>query len=211
MPNDKTRIAELLNNICQKDDQKSFEEFFQIFYERLLKFCMAYIHDKAHAEEIVSGVFLKLWLKRNELPEIQNPETYLFVAVKNQSLNFLKQFSNYRVVFMEESGVHELVGLSDVASELEKKELFFRLNQAIETLPGQCKIIFMLVKEEGMKYKEVARILDISPRTVETQLVRAMKKLSKVLTPYADAYSKTSKKQRGNLKTLRMLFSLFHF
>lgn len=211
MQKDKTRIIELLNNICLKDDQKSFEEIFQIYYERLLRFCTAYIHDRAHAEEIVSGVFLNLWLKRKELPDIQNPETYLFIAVKNQSLNYLKQYSNYRIVYLEDAGVHELVNTKHAANELERKELIFKLNQAIETLPDQCKIVFMLVKEEGLKYKEVARILDISPRTVETHLVRAMKKLSDVLTPYLESQKKHPGKLRTSIKAFKMFLSFLHF
>lgn len=211
MQTDRTHILSLLDNIRQKDDQKAFEELFRIFYERLLKFCIAYIHDKEHAEEIVSNVFLKIWMKRKELPAIQNPEIYLFISVKNHSLNYLKQYSSYKVVFLEDEGVHELVNTHDAGKEMERKELRFKMNQAIETLPDQCKIIFMLVKEEGLKYKEVAHILDISPRTVETQLVRAMKKLSMALTPYIESQKKQNGNVRKTLKSIKFLFSSLLF
>lgn len=211
MQTDRTHILSLLDNIRQKDDQKAFEELFRIFYERLLKFCIAYIHDKEHAEEIVSNVFLKIWMKRKELPAIQNPEIYLFISVKNHSLNYLKQYSSYKVVFLEDEGVHELVNTHDAGKEMERKELRFKMNQAIETLPDQCKIIFMLVKEEGLKYKEVAHILDISPRTVETQLVRAMKKLSMALTPYIESQKKQYGNVRKALKSIKFLFSSLLF
>jgi RNA polymerase sigma-70 factor (ECF subfamily) len=81
----KTHIARLLENICLKDDQKSFEEVFKLFYERLLNFCIRYIKDRESSEEIVSDVLFRIWLKRSELSHVQNLETYLFIAVKNQS------------------------------------------------------------------------------------------------------------------------------
>jgi len=202
----KAHIARLLENICQEDNQKSFEEIFQIFYERLLNFCIVYIKDKAYAEEIVSNVFLKLWMKRKDL-NIGNLDTYLFIAVKNMSLNHIKQYSRLRLVYVEDTGVYEIKNLHDPGKELERRELIFKMNQAIETLPLQCKIIFKLVKEEGLKYKEVAQILDISPRTVETQLVRALKKLDYILSGYIDSEKPAAKSRNKAFKSMRMFLS----
>lgn len=209
MKESETHIAELLKSICEGDDQKSFKEISKLFYERLLNFCIHYIKDREAAEEIVSNVFLKLWEKRKDLSSIQNPETYFFIAVKNQSLNHLKQFSKYRVVYLEETGFQELLNTDDPGKELERRELIFKMNQAIETLPGQCKIIFSLVKEEGLKYKEVAQILDISPRTVETQLVRAMQKLDRILTPFIGSHKALPKSRTKAITVIKsILFSI---
>ncbi|MEO6837494.1 MAG: RNA polymerase sigma-70 factor, partial [Ginsengibacter sp.] len=171
--------------------------------------CIQYIKDREAAEEIVSNVFLKLWEKRKDLSSVQNPETYLFISVKNHSLNYIKQFSNYKIVYLEETGIHELLNTDDPGKELERRELIFKMNHAIETLPRQCKIIFNLVKEEGLKYKEVAQILDISPRTVETQLVRAMKKLDQILTPYIGSHKTASKNKPKTITLKSILFSFF--
>ena len=209
MKESKTNITQLLENIFQKDDQKSYGELFKLFYERLLNFCIHYIKDREAAEEIVSNVFLKLWIKRKELSHVQNLETYLFISTKNQSLNYKKQFSNYRVTYLEETGIHQLLNTHDPGKELERKELIFKMNQAIETLPQQCKIVFTLVKEEGLKYKEVAQILNISPRTVESQLVRAMQKLDKILSPYIHAHNIPQKvKSKAFTKIISILFSI---
>ena len=205
----KPHITQLLENISQKDDQKSFEELFRSFYERLLNFCIHYINNREAAEEIVSDVLFKIWVRRKELSHVLNLETYLFIMVKNQSINYTKQFSNYRFVYLEESGSHELLNSNDPQKELERKELLFKMSQAIETLPQQCKIIFSLIKEEGLKYKEVAKILDISPRTVETQLVRAMQKLDKILSPYILS-KKAAPKKKTKIATVIKSF-LFSF
>lgn len=199
-------VADLLKNIRQYDDEKSFEELFQLFYQRLLNFSIQYVDDKETAEEIVSDVFAKLWINRKKTEYIHNPEVYLFIAVKNQSLNHLKRFSNYKVAFIEETGIHQLINTHSPEKELERKELFFKINQAIDSLPKQCKIIFNLVKEEGLKYKEVAAILNISPRTVETQLVRAMKKLDKILAPYLNSQPPNSKRILPVIKSFLFLF-----
>lgn len=206
MQKNQSDLTQLLEKICTADDQKAFAEIFRIFYERLLNFCIIYVKDKAYAEDIVSNVFVKLWGKRKEL-QIRNLETYLFIAVKNMSLNHLKHYSNLRVVYVEDTALHGIINPHDPEKELEKRELIFKMTQAIETLPLQCKIIFKLVREEGLKYKQVGEILNISPRTVETQLVRAMKKLDEILTPYIDSGKPPSKKRNSPFKHTRFLFS----
>jgi DNA-binding CsgD family transcriptional regulator len=118
------------------------------------------------------------------LSVILNPETYLFVAVKNQSLNHIKKYSSIHLVQIEETNSVEFVNTYNPQREIENKELIFRMDKAITALPQQCRIVFRLIKEDGMKYKEVAEILNISPRTVQTQLFRAVKKLSIVLSNY---------------------------
>ena len=174
----------LWKKICFNDDLKAFEALFYSLNNRLIKFCVLYVHQKEAAEEIVSDIFVKCWEGRKSLTEIANPETYLFVAVKNQSLNYVKKYSNIHLVQIESSDKVEFVNTYDPEKELERKELHFLLDQAISKLPQQACIVFKLIKEDGMKYKEVAEILNISPRTVQTQLFRAIKKLSAILSDH---------------------------
>jgi RNA polymerase sigma-70 factor (ECF subfamily) len=170
--------------ICNNDDEKAFELLFHLLNNSLTKFCVLYVNQREIAEEIVSDIFVKCWLNRKTLTEIINPETYLFVAVKNQSLNHIKKYSSIHLVQIEETNSVEFVNTYNPQKEIENKELIFRMDKAISALPQQCRIVFRLIKEDGMKYKEVAEILDISPRTVQTQLFRAVKKLSVVLSNY---------------------------
>ena len=143
-----------------------------------------YIHKREEAEEIVGDVFVKTWMNRGSMQYVERPDTYLFVAVKNQSLNYLKKYSSIHVVEVDNENDVNLIDTSNPQIQLEKKELQFYLDQSINSLPQQCRIIFKLIKEDGLKYKEVAEILNISPRTVQTQLVRAMQKLSLCLSGY---------------------------
>lgn len=168
------------------DDDKAFESLFYLLNMPLIKFSMMYVHQKEAAEEIVSDVFVKCWVNRKSLVDVRSMDTYLFVAVKNQSLNYNKKYSHIHLVEVQDTNEIKFVKSFNPQDELEKKELFFKMEQAIEALPQQCRIIFRLIKEDGIKYKAVAEILNISPRTVQTQLFRAMKKLSAVLSDYGN-------------------------
>jgi len=188
----KADILNLWKLISSHDDNRAFESLFHLLNTPLIKFSVMYVHQKEVAEEIVSDVFVKCWMKRKGLAGIKDMDTYLFVAVKNQSLNYLKKYSHMQLVQLEDTNEIKLVKILNPQEKLEKKELLFKMEQSIEALPQQCRIIFKLIKEDGIKYKEVAQILNISPRTVQTQLFRAMKKLGLVLSDYLNPVRNTS-------------------
>ncbi len=174
----------LWGKVCAEDNITAYETLFHTLNQRLIHFCVLYVHQVEVAEEIVSDVFVKCWQNRKAMCNILNLETYLFVAVKNHSLNYLKKYSNLHFIPVEDTNEFELVNVSDPQKQLEIKELAFKMDQAILTLPLQARLIFRLIKEDGMKYKEVAEILNISPRTVQTQLYRSVKKLSAIFCDY---------------------------
>lgn len=181
MKDKKANFSDLWKRVSVNDDKTAFETLFYLLNEPLIQFCMMYVHQTETAEDIVSEVFFKCWTNRKNLTGIESLDTYLFVAVKNQSLNYIKKYSRIQMVQIEDTNEFQLVNTFNPQEELETKELMFKLEQAIETLPQQCRIIFRLIKEEDLRYKEVAEILDLSPKTVKNQLYRAMKKLTMVL------------------------------
>jgi RNA polymerase sigma-70 factor (ECF subfamily) len=170
-----------LQELVTAGNQRAFEDLYRLFFTRLFNFSMLYVHKKEVAEEIVNDIMMKVWHRREDLNAISNLETYLFVAVRNHSLNYLAQYSPYHVSIEPDAIQGELINFHDPGREMEWKEIHFRLNQAIDELPDQCRTVFKLIREEGFRYKQVAEILNISPRTVETQLFRAIKKLDKVI------------------------------
>ncbi|GAA3920286.1 RNA polymerase sigma-70 factor [Chitinophaga oryziterrae] len=200
-------INDLWERITVDSDSKSFEVLFHELNPRLIKFCTLYVHYQQVAEEIVSDVFVKCWMDRAQMKEVLKPETYLFIAVKNHALNYNKRFSSMQIVNIDDhSGGAQLINSSSPEMELEKKELFFQMDQAIASLPKQCGIIFRLVKENGMKYKEVGEILGISHRTVHTQMLRAMKKMTKAMDPYL---TKTGNTAPDNIITTLLILIIF--
>lgn len=183
------QIKELQERLCNSD-QEAFATLYRLFFMRLFHFTKMYVHNRETAEELVNDIMLKLWHRRSQALAIQNLETYLFVAARNQSLNYLAQHSPFHISLEPESGEIEIINTDDPEKLLEWREIYELLVQAVEELPDQCRTVFKLIKEEGMSYKQVAEILNLSPRTVETQLFRAMKKLHKALGSYLDAGSK---------------------
>ncbi len=175
-----TEIHALQKRICLDSDEAAFTTLFRLFYKSLYHFAVQYVHRHEAAEEVVNDVFIKIWKQRSGLSEVQQLESYLFVAVKNGSLNYIKQYSQYHIA-IDDANTGKLISLHNPEQDVEWKELYFKLQQAINGLPDQCRAVFRLVKEEGFKIKEVADILGISPRTVETQLYRAVKRLDSIL------------------------------
>lgn len=202
-------ISGLWQLICMDDDDKAFEKLFYLLHHKLVRFCVLYVHQEEIAEEIVADIFVRCWQNRKTLTVVKNPVGYLFVAVKNHSLNHLKKISTIHVVALEDHLGVELIDLNNPQIAFEKKELFLKLDKAIASLPRQCRIVFRLIKEDGMKYKEVAEILNISPRTVQTQLFRAIKKLSVALHEYEQTNNQASKLRIST--TLPIIFWLFIF
>jgi len=200
-------ILKQLQIRVEQSNQKAFEDLYRLFFPRLYNFAMLYVHKKEAAEEIVNDVMVKIWEKRDTINTIENLETYLFVAIRNHCLNYLQKYSHYHVTIEPESGLAEVISINDPAKDLEWKEINLKLHLAIEQLPDQCRTVFKLIKEEGFKYKQVAEILNLSPRTVETQLFRAIKKLDAVVNIFIERNS--GKKNSNPLIGFLMVISLF--
>ena len=182
---DTSQLLQLQHRVAA-GEQRAFEDLYRLFFTRLFNFALLYVHKKEIAEEIVNDVMMKTWNRREVLTGIRHLETYLFAAARNHSLNYLAQYSPYQIALEPDSLRGELINLNDPGRELEWKEVYFRLSQAIDGLPEQCRTVFKLIREEGFRYKQVAEILNISPRTVETQLFRAIKKLDAVIASYRE-------------------------
>ncbi len=198
-----------LQQQIESGNQQAFSSLFRLLYPRLLSFAVQYVHVKETAEEITNDVFIKLWNRKEQLGEVNNISTYLFVSVKNLSLNYLKRYSHLHVAVENNEGNANLINLDDPEQQLEWKEMSFQLTQAIDHLPDQCRTVFKLIKEDGFRYKEVAEILGISPRTVETQLFRAMKKLQALISSGNNA-AKRNRKLPPAISTLIPLLFLFY-
>ncbi|HEX5555472.1 MAG TPA: RNA polymerase sigma-70 factor [Chitinophagaceae bacterium] len=187
---DKTQAHNNLYLISQENDQQAFKELYGFYFFRLLRFCISIVHAKEPAEEIVNDVFMNLWRRRSFLHKIENLDVYLYVAVKNQSLDHLSR-----------NHLKEMVDISAVSSEyisftLDPEQLLIsaerasEIEHAVNQLPARCKLIFKMIKEDGLKYKEVASILNLSIKTVEAQLTIAMKKLTTAILFASDGKAK---------------------
>ncbi|MDF1576389.1 MAG: RNA polymerase sigma-70 factor [Bacteroidales bacterium] len=165
--------------ISERMDQRAFEELFRTYFTPLMSFSMRILGDEDDAREVVHQVFINLWEKRNRLDLATSLKSYLFTSVNNRSLNVIRD----RRKFSGEE-VPDRAGDLDVSAQIEAMELEEKIRTAIEALPERCREIFELNRFEGLKYGEIAGKLDISVKTVENQMTKALKILREQLGKY---------------------------
>jgi RNA polymerase sigma-70 factor (family 1) len=179
---DEEKICQLQRRIAGSDDQHAYRELFTSLYNYLFHFARTLVKSKESAEEIVSDVFIRIWEKRKELDKIDNLKVYLYVSTRNTAFNYIeKQKRNATAPIVEFSAAFASVQL-DPEQLLIRADTLALLQRAIDQLPPKCRTIFKLVKQDGLKYREVAEILDISVKTVENQLAIALDKIGKTVS-----------------------------
>lgn len=170
-------LRELLAQLALNGDATSYKKIFLHYQPRLLSFSLAITHNKQLAEEAVSDVFLNVWKNRSTLLRIANFPLYLYISVKNTSLNYAAREQRERVFSLDDVKT-ELTSLQyDPEQLMITAEMFRRMTAAVQSLPPKCRLIFKLVKEDGLRYKEVAELLHLSVKTVEAQMTIALRRL----------------------------------
>ncbi|MFH5834413.1 RNA polymerase sigma-70 factor, partial [Halalkalibaculum sp. DA384] len=173
------RVSEWVRRI-REGDRSSFRELFLALYEPLCNFCWRYVRSTHVAEELVQDVFMEAWEARRELDPDQNVRSYLYQCVRNKALNKVK----HRELAAEHNQKIEWLQPSPVTQRhsVEEDSEFVRVaRQAIEDLPDGARRIYKLSRKDGLTYREIAGLLDISPKTVESQMSRALKLLREAL------------------------------
>jgi RNA polymerase sigma-70 factor (ECF subfamily) len=146
------------------------ESLFRDNFEALTRLATKYIGDFDNSKDIVHEVFIAFWQKFDTLPADTQYKSYLFTAVRNKSLNYLrdhKKHLNIADVEMQTS--------SEGEDSLESQELAREIDYALNLLPERCREVFELSRFEGMKYTQIADQLDISIKTVEAQMSKALR------------------------------------
>ena len=182
-------MQQLLHLIQANNDENAFKEFYKENVFKLFQFAFAFVRDKELSEEIVNDVFLNLWKNRSKISEIKNINVYLYVSVKNTAFNYLKKNNSKKTIDIEDLSSDHFYLSPDQEQILITDELKKRIEESINKLPPKCKLIFKMVKEDGLTNIEVATILGISYKTVTTQLTIALKKLEELLQPTLREFS----------------------
>jgi RNA polymerase sigma-70 factor (family 1) len=172
--------------IALSEDMKAYKELYLLMFDSLFQFSFSFVKSKQVAQEIVSDVFIKLWQIRSQLNAVDSLKPYLFEIAKNFSLSYLAKASkNLPIqiddVDLDEIDIESLIEFKNPEDSYISKEAINQIMQTIRQLPPQCQLIFSMVKVEGLKYKEVARLLDISVFTVRNQVAIAVKKIEDAL------------------------------
>lgn len=166
------KIPQLLN-------EESFKVVFELYYPKLLHIASHYISSSSDAEEVVQDVFLKLWKERKSLQITTNFSGYLFTMTKNKCLDHLRKKSRQLKLHgsleqIENWVNYKALSQTDTNSIIEK-ELYSQIQKAISLLPEKCKKVFIKSRLEGLAHKEISEELQISMKTVENHIGKALK------------------------------------
>ncbi|UZO81314.1 RNA polymerase sigma-70 factor [Aquimarina sp. ERC-38] len=157
-------------------DRTSLNAIFVKYYDVLLTFANAYI-TLNDAEEVVADIFFLLWSKRDQIEINLSLKVYLYKATKNRCLNVIKQRKDHSKLL--DKVVHYELQCNDIQPDemMIYQQTKNQLDDLINKLPKQCRIIFLLSRNDGLSHLEISKILNISPNTVNTQVYRAIKYL----------------------------------
>lgn len=173
-------VRKYLRKVSEQNSQTAFHAFYDMTYDRLFRIAYYYTHNEECSQEIVLDVFMKLWEQRSKLLEIANIEDYCFVLVKNAALNCIEKEKRHPVQSIDsiqDFSEQELSPEDTLISE----ELFARYVKALDRLPERCREVFIRIREEKQSYAQVAKELDISVKTVDAQLQKAITRLKSML------------------------------
>lgn len=166
-------------------DEDAYKKLFYHYYPVLLTFCTTILKNREDAEEVVSEVMLKVWTMGEGLNHVENLTVYLFRAARNKAFDVLrKKDLEVSTVAISDNLQEYIVDKNSPESLYTRVELTQYINKIIQALPTQCQLVYRLVKEQGLAYKQVTEILGISLNTAETHMRLALKKIRTALSAY---------------------------
>jgi RNA polymerase sigma-70 factor, ECF subfamily len=159
--------------VAQSNSLEAFERFYRRFRPGLVHFASGIVQNADDAEEIVQDMFLAVWNKQEQLVFEDSLKNYMFTGVKNRCLNHIKKA---RLPFSDMPDDFAAPSLdANVMDKMQARETEGKIQLLIEMLPNKCRQVFLLSRIHELSYKEIAEIMDITPKTVENQIGLALK------------------------------------
>ena len=182
---DQPDLHHLLYRIAELDERKAFSLFFRLYHAKMLLLAKVFVPSQQVAEDVVSEVLIKLLRHRKKTFRKKNFLGFLYTCIKNQSLDHLRKNKKYRHVALNKDNIDFLVQhRSNPCSDLAGKQFKEIVYTCIESLPPRRKLVYKMIKDDGLSYKQVAVLLEISVRTVEVQLRLAMRHIKITVDDY---------------------------
>jgi RNA polymerase sigma-70 factor, ECF subfamily len=178
-----TNELELYQKV-QKGNLEAFDKLFLKYYQPLCRFSFAIQKNEQAAEDIVQDLFVYLWENRQTVNITTSVKAFLYTSVRNRTLNYIKSSGTRR----NWESTHVDLNFEETTDEVvaETNETFELIEQAINELPEKCKEIFILNRKYNLKYNDIAKKLNLSPKTVENQIGIALKRIREYLSKYIE-------------------------
>ena len=185
-------------SLISEGNQRAFKSIVYKYSDPLIIFSIGFVRKREVAEEIVSDAFVSLWNKRSQIAEIHDLKSFLYILVRNGSISHLRKTNGKKEIRLETLQDFYTLPVTGPETDDITEEILDQINKAIDQLPPKCKIVFTLAKIQGMKYKEIAEILDISVKTINNHIANALIHISQSL----NENQKTSGAQFGRIASL---------
>lgn len=198
---DKEGNQQFLLNELQKGNERAFEFAFHEYYAHLSRFSYSFVKDQFKAESLVQEVFIKLWVKRENLIGIDNLLSYLMTMVRNQSIDYLRKEKANSKIYLN---IHFEESTNTTEEQIYKNEFEEKLLHSLHKLPERCRIAFELSRFDGFRNKEIAKKMEISVKGVEALIGRSLKLLRTELEEFLPSAMDKKQKIDGTI-----LFSMF--
>ena len=173
------------------DKKSDFSRVYSIYFPKLVRFAREFVLSTEDAENIIQDIFIYLWEHQEILGSLSNLNAFLFVLVKNRCIDFIRQKKlverkreEFEMVMDKELQLKMYALQQFDENALSSDDIEVILNNAINSLPEKCREVFILSRMEGLKYREIAERLNISTKTVENQIITALRKLRVELKDY---------------------------
>lgn len=182
MPNLKSHTDEALITMLKDGAVSAFDELYNRYWEALLAKAFDRVKSREDAQEIVQELFIKIWKHSPHIKLQYTFKTYIYAALRYEVYHFIgKHQFRKDDISLESSEYFELWAQDDEFHSIEMKELQSQVDLIVDSLPEKCKIIFKMSRNEGLSSKNIADQLNLSPRTVDTQIGKALRVLKTVL------------------------------
>lgn len=198
-------MGEGVDRLYDPEYNELFSGLFKRYRPSMLRVARYFLENMEMAEDAVSEVFAKLWENRAELSKIRDPKNYLFILIKRKCLDEAAKFSFSMREDLSKTPPRLLVTAKNPETAYMNRELFERLAVSLQKLPDKCRSVFLMVKEDKLRYKEVADLLNISEKTVEMHVGNALKALRKDLAAYYTASKHKSKSISPSMISILLL------
>jgi len=169
----------LWKDVVTKNDKGALKKIYEQYFDRLFVYALRILKSKELAEETISSVLFKVWHNRKALGDVKNPETYLFIMVRHDSLKLIKRELKHteRHISITDDCAFLVEENYTPENQFFVEELREQIDSIVNQLPPACKNAFLLVKEDKLQYKEAAKVLKISPFTVKNHVQKAVSRI----------------------------------
>ena len=153
-------------------DTSAFSTLFYRWHQQLAEYVLRLTRSQCMTEEIVQDAFMKIWMKKEQLPEVENFHAWLFILCRNHTFNCLRQLARNNI--QQQAWIAQVIQQAQSTEEPTRESCFTLLEEAVGQLSPQQRKVYLLSRREGLKQEDIARQLRLSPHTVKRHMSLAL-------------------------------------